>query len=441
MKKTTTPEHISTYRYQSWQIEIVIAGGILYGLFTSSETLRQFFYEVYPITEITTNSIILLFGSFIVTNVLLIGFTANLLLRAVWLAYLGLGFWFPNDINYEKVRGSKEYKDALKAEKTASQRLLTLEKWCNLSFSFAVLIGFLVISLFVSLSVVIWILDSISSDVGIANNSVFIYSLAFVLLVVQLGVLDIFLWRKRKEGSSSNKLKRGVVWFFKILTLSFITRREFLVLRTNTRRWILNSFIVLYVVIAVIASAGSIGKFYRNEAAFEYNFFDDRNYYNIPGSARVSPTSYSDNLRETSKSLIGNIQSKIIRDNVVELFIVSWDDYDNYLEERFELYGVATEVAEFENDQAYFDFYEHNAKFWQQSMNDLFKVKIDNIYYTKLQWKRYIHPKTKEEGYLTFIDITDLPKKEHLLQVWFKNKFNNGYVRDRFWMRIPFWKE
>jgi len=441
LNKPTTPEHISTYRYQSWQIEIVIAGGILYGLFTSGETLQQFFYETYPILNVTTNSVILLFGSYIIINVLLIGFTANLLLRAVWLAYLGIGFWFPNDINYEKVRGSEEYKDALKAEKNASQRLLTLEKWCNLSFSFAVLIGFLVISLFVSLSVVIWILDSLSSEFGAANNSVFIYSLAFALLILQLGVLEVFLWRKRKEGSSSNKLKRGVVWFFKILTLSFITRREFLVLRTNTKRWILNSFIVLYVVIAVIASAGSIGQFYRNDGAFEYNIFDDRDYYNIPGSPRVSSTSYSDNLPENSKSLFGNIQSEIIHDNVIKLFIVSWQDYDNYLEERFDEYKVATEVPEFENDADYLDFYEHNTTFWQQAMNDLFEVKIDNIYYTKLQWKRYVHPKTKEEGYMTYIDISDIPKKEHLLQVWFKNKFENGYVRNRFWLRVPFWKE
>ena len=150
----STPEHIREYRYQSWQIEMLIAGGILYGLFTSGSLIREFFFESYPISDVTTNKIILLFGTFVITKVLLIGFSANFFLRAVWLGYLGISFWFPNDIDYSKLRGSEEYKEALKSQPNANQRLLILEKWCNLSFSFAVLLGFLCISMFVTVSAI-----------------------------------------------------------------------------------------------------------------------------------------------------------------------------------------------------------------------------------------------------------------------------------------------
>jgi len=75
-----TPEHITQYRYQSWQIEMLIAGGILYGLFTSDKILQAFFVDNYAITDLTTNKIILLFGSFTITKILLIGFAANLFL-------------------------------------------------------------------------------------------------------------------------------------------------------------------------------------------------------------------------------------------------------------------------------------------------------------------------------------------------------------------------
>ena len=147
-----TPEHIGQYRYQSWQIEMLIAGGILYGLFTSDKVLQAFFVDNYAITDLTTNKIILLFGSFTITKILLIGFAANLLLRSIWLGYMGISFWFPNDINYDKLIGTKNYKETLKTKPTASERLLTLEKWCNLSFSFAVLLGLLSISLFITVS-------------------------------------------------------------------------------------------------------------------------------------------------------------------------------------------------------------------------------------------------------------------------------------------------
>ena len=87
---TKVPDHIRSYRYESWQIEMLIAGGILYGLFESSDVLKSYFFQLYPILEITTNQIILLFGIYVIIKILLIGFMANLFLRAVWLGYLGI---------------------------------------------------------------------------------------------------------------------------------------------------------------------------------------------------------------------------------------------------------------------------------------------------------------------------------------------------------------
>ena len=435
----STPEHIREYRYQSWQIEMLIAGGILYGLFTSGSLIREFFFEQYPISDVTTNKIILLFGTFVITKVLLIGFSANFFLRAVWLGYLGISFWFPNDIDYSKLRGSEEYKEALKSQPNANQRLLILEKWCNLSFSFAVLLGFLCISMFVTVSAIVWLLDKISLSYGLANSPTFIYILVLVVTLIQIGVLDIFLLRKQKTGSKKGRFKRFIVGFLNIITLSFLTRREFLVLRTNTRKWVLSAFILLYLGIAVVASASSVGDFYSSNAAFKIELFDDRSMFDVSGSPRMTRSYYSNNLNEKSKIFYGAIQSEIVTEDFLKLFIVSWVDFDLYLEDRYIEYDVKIKNPEFDTREQVDSFLQRNALNWQKSINDLLTISIDSTKQKALEWARYKHPVTNEEGYVTFIPIDSLQQAKHQLKVLAKRKFNNGYIRENVWLNIPFW--
>lgn len=437
-----TPEHITQYRYQSWQIEMLIAGGILYGLFTSDKILQAFFVDNYAITDLTTNKIILLFGSFTITKILLIGFAANLFLRAVWLGYLGISFWFPKDINYDRLIGTKNYKETLKAKPTASERLLMLEKWCNLSFSFAVLLGFLSISLFITVSVIIWTLGLFSDDYTIADSPTFIYILVFVLILIQIGVLDTILLRKKKDRFLFiTKLKRVIVRFFSIITLSYFIQREFLVLRTNTNKWLLSSFIIAYLSIAIIAAASSIGSFYNSDAAFDFSLFDDREMYNVAGTPKTIYNSYMSNLSKGNKIFWGAIQSEFITDDYLQLFVVSWNDFDYYLEDRYEHYDVKQKYPSLSNTKARDSFNLVNAANWQKSMRDLFKVKIDTITIPDIEWARYRHPVTKEEGYITYIDISELANKKHHLEFIVHQKFNNNFERDRQWFALSFWKQ
>ncbi|WP_299677399.1 hypothetical protein [uncultured Dokdonia sp.] len=437
-----TPAYIKQYRYQSWQIEMLIAGGILYGLFTSDKILQAFFVDNYAITDLTTNKIILLFGSFTITKILLIGFAANLFLRAVWLGYLGISFWFPDDINYDRLIGTKNYKETLKTKPTASERLLTLEKWCNLSFSFAVLLGFLSISLFITVSVIIWTLSLFSDDYSFIDTPTFIYILSFVLILIQIGVLDNFLLRKKNDKYLFvTKIKKIIIRFFSIITLSYFIQREFLVLRTNTNKWLLSSFIIGYLSIAIIAAASSIGSFYNSDGAFNFSLFDDREMYHVVAAPKTAYDNYTSNLSSGDKILWGAIQSELITDDYLKLFVVSWNDFDNYLKDRYAHYDVKQKYPSLPTTKAVDSFELVNAANWQKSMRDLFKVKIDTVTIPDLEWARYKHPITKEEGYITYIDISGLPNQKHDLELIIRQKFNNNFERDWQWFDLSFWKQ
>ena len=274
---------------------------------------------------------------------------------------------------------------------------------------------------------------------GLANSPTFIYILVLVVTLIQIGVLDIFLLRKQKAGSKKGRFKRFIVGFLNIITLSFLTRREFLVLRTNTRKWVLSAFILLYLGIAVVASASSVGDFYSSNAAFKIELFDDRSMFDVSGSPRMTRSYYSTNLSEKSKIFYGAIQSEIVSEDFLKLFVVSWVDFDLYLEDRYKEYDVKVKNPGFDTREQVDSFVQRNALNWQKSINDLLTVTIDSSKQQQLEWARYQHPKTKEEGYVTFIPIDSLKQAKHQLKVLAKRKFNNGYVRENVWLNIPFW--
>lgn len=434
----SNPEHVKSYRYQSWQIEILIAGGILYGLFKSSDILKELFYDFFPISEVTSNKMIFLFGAYIITKILLIGFSANLFLRSVWLGYLGINFWFPNDINYSRVGGSESYKANLKKQPSTQSRLEILERWCNLSFSFAVLLGFFTLSLFISLSAVIWLLDTLPFTNEWTNSALLNYGMAVLILCFQIGLFDRFLLKESKH-KKWNSAKQTLLRVFNIVTLSFLFKREFLVLRSNTNAWAFSTFVILYLTIAVVTSINQIGQYYPG-GTLDISLIDDRENYDIRNTPKIYSAQYNDNLPMGSHCFYGSIQSEIINDDYVKLFIVSWIDFDNRLASAFETNGLQKNVY-YKSEKVRDSMARLNQIAWQQSVNDLFVVTLDNELLSALSWSRYTHPKTAEEGYVAFIDISLLSQGKHILDVDVNRLFNNGVLQQRDWFIVPFWKQ
>ena len=156
------PETIKEYHSQSWQLEMLIAGGVLFSLYNFGNDLRAFFLGIESIIDLSSHFMIGFFGAYVLTTVLLFGFGANLILRSIWLAYLGISYAFSNGIDYDNIRGSKKYKNDLEKAPTALHRVEILEKWSKLSFSFAILISFFVVSLIITTAFAIWAINGIA---------------------------------------------------------------------------------------------------------------------------------------------------------------------------------------------------------------------------------------------------------------------------------------
>ncbi|MEL6124089.1 MAG: hypothetical protein AAFR14_10235, partial [Bacteroidota bacterium] len=108
-----TPAWLETIEQNSWQIEVLISGGLLYTLFSLPENINEHLLKTIITSELNDAHFIFFMSAFLVSKALLIGFGVNLFLRAIWLAYIGVHFSFPTDIEDSSPEFTEFYRDKL----------------------------------------------------------------------------------------------------------------------------------------------------------------------------------------------------------------------------------------------------------------------------------------------------------------------------------------
>ncbi|MEO0338282.1 MAG: hypothetical protein AAF242_03620, partial [Bacteroidota bacterium] len=93
------PDWLQKQHDNSWQIEFLIAGGIVITLYQLPDYFRRYFIMTYETMILNDFILLLLFSVYLFSRILLIGFVVNLILRAIWIAFVGVYASFPNGIN------------------------------------------------------------------------------------------------------------------------------------------------------------------------------------------------------------------------------------------------------------------------------------------------------------------------------------------------------
>ncbi|MGB5944232.1 MAG: hypothetical protein WBG71_15210 [Leeuwenhoekiella sp.] len=421
-------EEKKEYRSISWQLELFISGGVLYALYESTDFLKYFFYHKYPIIEFTTVQMVLLCTCYVITRALLLGFGANLLLRTVWLAYGGIEFWHPQTIDPEDG-----------TDMPSNPRLDRLDKWANLSFSAAILFTLVTLSMALVVTTLIFFINHVLGFPWLTDYSDFVYGLVIVVTLLQLGFFG-FATKSKKKRTLLGKLGQGLGRLHYFASGAFLYAPEMRALQGRKSKLTLLLSGAVYLCLAIVISINQVGKYYPF-GTFTFEFLEDRKYYDIRGSNVYNSVYYNDNIGENSVSFYGCIQSEIIKDKHLKLFIPSWNHFDKYLRHAMDSldYSTTYDYSNIDSVRAKEIVYRKNS--FNKILTRLFEVRIDDAIINPPTWYRYTHPKTREEGYVTYILCDSLSIGHHLLKV--DNRFINwkGEVHQGNWINIPFWKE
>ena len=407
--RTPLPNWVQEQQHQSWQIEILIASGLIFFLTNIPQYLGDWFADYEQATDVGAESVILVIGALYFSRVLLIGFVINLSLRALWLAYLGVNFVYPNDINYTQLKYSDYFKRKMEKKPDSVKRIIQLEHLSSLAYSMTVMLTVMAFGIFLLLSVFFSLLRRISYQ--LYDSQQFGVAIMILFLLFSLGLLDFLFFRIFKKSEKISKWYYPIHRFYNWVSLSFLFKREWLVLISNGKRWIIYPFFIFFFAIAFFLAADDVDKHIGDFDEFTLNLYESREFLDIPTFNVVQNTRYNNLLKPDQKIESWCLSSDIIRDQTAWAFIVYNKSMDFTLKEimkefDFQRGGFKTREEVFANDRKF-----------SASISQYITIMVDSIPVTGNQWFYHRHPKTNEVGFKTYISLDSIPKGYHKMHL------------------------
>lgn len=427
---------------ESWQLELLISGFAIFGLFQVMEPLQE------ELTKSIGNNqgIYSFFISAVypTLTILLLVLLIHVILRGLWIGALGLRY-VSNEIDYDELQYSKKFTDHLTKKVGSFDRYISrLENICSTLFAIAFLMAFyfmaymLVLGFFVLVTNLVEATGIFNMDQQLQFNVywAFIYfSFALVVFIDFIGMGAL-----KKEGVIS-KIYFPIYRFFSIITLSFLYRPlVYNFLDQKRAKWLATFILPSYLLGSLI-----LGSFTKQNSNYLSQDSDS--------SAVHANTRNYDDVLNKSEDLVyfATIPSKIITTSYLPLKIPFTSFKENAV---FNQDSTLTP----ENDERGYGFnaknismpglnfavnkneYSEEQKRYIAVVNEMYTIYIDSI----LMEKEFIYTTNKDNRFQfeTFLDISSVDNGKHLLQIIGPRSDNQLFekkIKIDTLVTIPFW--
>ena len=304
---------------ESWQLELLISGFAIFGLFTAFEPISISVKEAQSTQQIYKFIISLV--ALISCMILIFNLILHVLLRGLWIGALGLRY-VSDDIDYDELKYSNKFTNYLKKKVGSFDKYIaTLENYCSIIFAVSFLLIFYVLALTFTIIFIALIGNYILDNEDLPNwvsKGVGVPLMVFVVMGMLITFIDFVSqgWLKKKKWIS--KMYFPIYWVFSYITLSFLYRPlvyNFLDNKFGKRLsfLLIPIFIILFIGLSL---------------KYNYsNYFDE----NITSSDyQMNSNNYEDMLDEKFEEIDDVvIQSKIITDPFLKVFVAYNDNIEN----------------------------------------------------------------------------------------------------------------
>ena len=424
---------------ESWQLELIISGVAILGLFQAFE----------PIIKITNSVAAKTIGNSALSAISGIGFAAiiicllslticliiHVILRGLWIGAVGLRY-FSGDIDYEVLNYTDKFKNYLQKRIGSFDKYIAkLEDYCSLIFALSFLLVFFFLSFFITIgffTAVVGIIDYVfgASAVGEVIGSIIV---VFMIIAILMTAVDFF-----TQGFLKKKKWLALIYFpiYRLMsrvTFSFLYRPLLYNLLDNKlgKR-------ILAILIPVFIGGLLLFSVNIRESNFHINRWNDTAEY-----ARI--LNYDDEIADRESSYVNSaaIPSKIVKESALPVFIkhrIAIEDViykiDSTLvpekdKRGYELGGINLQFNLEDDSIAYPKF-----KKYISLLEEVITIKLDD----SIVPASYImsHNLKNQRGYETVIDLKDVARGMHTLHITRKTLRRDSIVT-RNVARIPFW--
>ncbi|MFY0652190.1 MAG: hypothetical protein JXQ96_09165 [Cyclobacteriaceae bacterium] len=408
---SNTPKWLKRAQKNSWEPEIFVSGIVLYGLFQLPEYIQDFtfFFK----REITSNGPIDSILGLVLTGIFCLtwGLILHLFMRGIWVGLVGLSYIFPNGIQNNNLGYKGKFKKRVENLPTIQSQIIRLEKLCSSLFSisyfgFMCIIGtltFMIATVIIPVTVLSYVFGFTPQELFRGNSIFLIYYVTSLILSI-IYLVDFLTLGPLKRWKWSSKIYYPIYAVISILTLSPLYRNIYYVLISSFKKWKIILFIFGFLIITFfgVRENGRLGNFLWHQSRI--------NYYGFSKSHSTSPETY-DIFNYRSGFKRGSIQSDIIKDDVLRLFITHRADH----EDSIMAVAQRANIKNWNSDEKMNSSEIDSLKL--AGMKLFYQVSVDDSLYADQKWLFFNEPINNQRGILTYVDISNISKGTHYVSI------------------------
>ncbi|MGI9547063.1 MAG: hypothetical protein ACR2MM_07495 [Flavobacteriaceae bacterium] len=415
---------------ESWQLELIISGFAIYGLFMIIGPVELASQEAQ--NEGNMYRVFLMQGLLVSWYILTINLITHVILRGLWIGAIGLRY-VSGEIDYDRLKYSPRFtKHLLKRVGSFDNYVAVLEKYCSIIFA----VTFLLVFYLLGLLLIAFIFTLLGLMVAKDENpnwlryAIGIPAIVFMAIGTILTFLDFVTqgWLKKKKWTTW--FYYPVYWLFKYFTLAFLYRPIVYNLLDTTFGKRLSMIIVpLYLGLTILAATGfSTSNYFEKDMA--------------SNSYTANAKNYDDQIEENNLFADRvSIPSKIIGTTYLDVFVVygsSIEDdvffFNEELEPEEDKRGIFSKV--FTEGTIPWDERGKQIGDYMETLEDMYTISIDSTDYKP----KFVVTQNRQDqlGLQTILDLTDIHHGKHVLKIGRKDhKEEEIYTRTI--ITIPFW--
>ena len=422
-------ELLDNLQQDSWQLELLISGFAIFGLFSSIEPLNTALNEAEAIESYAKHFYRV---GLISCYVLIVNLVIHVILRGLWIGAIGLRY-VSGEIDYDSLNYKKRFTDHLKKKVGSFDKYIgSLENYCSVLFAVTFLSLFYIISFFI-IFLVIFLAGTLFMESGFFSEMMGPALLGFFVLFFLLLSFIIFIdfitqgYLKKVEWISF--LYLPLYKIFSVITLSFLYRPlVYNFLDNKFGKRILMILTPIYITTFLLTTIHHVRSNYISKKDTSYSYYANKNnYYNTLAADQY--------VRGAA------IQSKIVTTNYLKIFIPFRKITENLiLEQNIDLVpkkdkrGFSSNFFLIHKDD---DVKDSLITKYLNAFKKTYTLKIDSIYLDTDFIATEIH---NQLGLETVYSLKNLKDGKHLLSLDFKSysKKKKKIEEERI-ITIPFW--
>lgn len=424
---------LDSLQQQSWELELLISGFAIFGLFTAYEPLKIEMINAENQSHIY--SFVIHFIALIACSILLFNLILHVVLRGLWIGALGLRY-VSGDIEFDKLKYTDKFKNYLQKKIVSFDRYIgNLENYCSVLFAISFLLIFYVLALAMVIICIVLIANFIIDNDSLPDwisKGVGIVLMLFISIGMLLTFFDFITQGLLKRNKWVAKVYFPIYWVFSFLTLSFLYRPlvyNFLDHKFGKRLILLLT--PIYLVILIVASVKYQNSNYLEERSSSSKFANKENYQDM----LIKDTDYPGDIV---------IPSKIIRTPYLHVFIPFNENiedrifaYDSTIKPKKDRRGLSSGIN-IGSREEWTTSKERDSirNRYLAIFNETHSFKIDTL---KLDEDFIVTTNDKDQlGFETNLNIRNITEGKHILQLNRLRK-RKDTIQTLIEARVPFW--